>query len=75
MFPAQSAHPPTDKTTLSNLKKAIPNSANKSYLWKHVRDNKDYTVVRMPPKLNYDDEWILKFYKGKLVDIEHWIPC
>ncbi len=62
-------------TTLTAIKDAFPASAKKSYLWKDVSDNKEYTVVRLLPKLNYDDQWVLKFYNGKLIDMEYWIPC
>ncbi|MEO8149310.1 MAG: hypothetical protein ABI723_16815 [Bacteroidia bacterium] len=71
----------TNKITLSNLitiqklKQLFPMSTNKSYDWIDAVDKKTYTIIRIKPNQNYDDEWVLKFYNNKLVEIEYWIPC
>jgi hypothetical protein len=62
-------------TTITDIVNKFPVSGKKSYAWKDDSDAKEYIVIRLSPKLNYDDQWILKFYNGKLIDLEYWIPC
>ncbi len=65
----------SEYTTLSDLVKVFPNSAKRSYDWKNPTDNRTYKLVRIAPKPSYDDQWVLKFYKDKLFEIEYWIGC
>ena len=62
-------------TSLSDLKKIFPISISKSYMLREASKNKDYQFVRIYPRTNYDDEWVLTFYNGKLIEIDYWIDC
>jgi hypothetical protein len=62
------------KTTLEELGQAYPVAFKSSYDWAD-ETGKKYRLVRIPPKPNYDDEWVLKFDGDHLVEIEYWIPC
>lgn len=65
----------TNKTSLKDIGRYYPQAVDESYDWENPSNKKIYRIVRIQPKTNYDDLWVLKFYNGKLVEMEYWIPC
>ncbi|MFN3405956.1 MAG: hypothetical protein ACK40G_17810 [Cytophagaceae bacterium] len=63
------------QTTLEELKNILPVSINESFLFNDPVTKLEYRLVRIAPKTNFDDRWILKFLEGYLVEIEYWVPC
>jgi|GEM_PF-1338323 len=62
-------------TSIADIKHFFPHSVEKSNDWVNPIDNKTYRLVRINPKANYDDQWILRFHNDKLIEIEYWVPC
>jgi hypothetical protein len=65
----------SNKTSLKDIGRYYPQAVDESYDWENPSNKKIYRIVRIQPKANYDDLWVLKFYNGKLIEMEYWIPC
>ncbi|MTI40547.1 hypothetical protein [Fulvivirga lutimaris] len=63
------------ETSIEDLREVFPKSVKNSYEWKDVTKGIRYTLVKIAPNPNYDDSWILKFYKNQLIEIEYYTPC
>lgn len=65
----------SNKTLASEIKKKVGNSPFDSE-WPDESeiDTKSFQI-RLLPKKNWDDNWILRFANGKLMQMEYWIPC
>jgi hypothetical protein len=61
-------------TTLEEFARVYPVAFKSSYDWSD-ETGKKYRLLRIQPKPNYDDEWVLTFDANQLVEIEYWVPC
>jgi hypothetical protein len=64
-----------NKTIFNDVRKLFPVSAEKSREVVNPIDKKTYQFITIQPKVESDDHWILKFYHGRIIKIEYWIPC
>ncbi|MEO8734131.1 MAG: hypothetical protein ABI373_07355 [Flavobacteriales bacterium] len=64
------------RTSMSDIARIFPKSASQAYP-DPVDDGlgNEAMLVRLKPDPNYDDDWVLLFRKGQLVQIQYWIPC
>ena len=62
-------------TTLNDFRQFFPSSSDKSYDWTNPIDKKTYKLVRVQSKENHIDQWVLKFYNDKLIEIEYRTAC
>ena len=75
-FNLKSTHLTLDNnTTLNDLIHFSPSSKEKSYESTNPIDKKTYRLVKVKPTSNNDDQWVLKFYNDRLIEIEYWDPC
>jgi hypothetical protein len=60
-------------TTLEEIKRHFPASYRNAYVLE--QDGNDYTYLRFWAGEKIDDQIVLKFFRGKLVEFDLWMPC
>jgi hypothetical protein len=63
------------QTTLEDMKIHFPASYANAYTLQDANDAREYTFVRLLPAAGVDDQIVLKFFGGKLLSFELWMPC
>ncbi|MFN3405737.1 MAG: hypothetical protein ACK40G_16695 [Cytophagaceae bacterium] len=61
-------------TTLEQLREVFPISCKNGYDMKDEETGKNFHIVRLNTKLDWVDEWVLKFDNERLSEIEFWTP-
>lgn len=61
--------------TLEKIKKILPMAVKNAALIEVDKEGKMLSLKVATSKKETDDAWLLFFKNGKLVRIDHWIPC
>lgn len=63
-------------TSLVSIKEFYPKAFRQQHEYNDIEKNIIYKIINIQTQYSpSEDKWVLKFNKGKLIEMEYWMPC